>query len=125
MLGAGSVQSLTGTVLKWIQDISIITKTKFELQNASVVDEINYWMGMERSMTFIDNQLKCMEVELTIEVLKQAKKFNITTQFEHDLNFKQSLAKCQNCNSFMKEFPINDLLTGQNMTELKYSFRYV
>jgi hypothetical protein len=45
-------------------------------------------MGMERSMNFIDGQLKYTEVELTIEALKQAKKFNITTQFEHDLNFK-------------------------------------
>lgn len=74
---------------------------------------------MERSMNFIDGQLKYTEVELTIEALKSAKKFNITTQFEHDLNFKVSLQKCINCNSFMKEFPINDLLTASNMTELK------
>ena len=84
-----------------------------------MVDEINYWMGMERSMSFIDNQLKQAEVELTIEALKVAKKFNITTQFEHDLNFKKQLAYCAGCNSIMKEFPINELLTGQNMSELK------
>lgn len=42
---------------------------KFELNNASIVDEINYWMSMERSLNLIDNQLKSPEVDFTLEVL--------------------------------------------------------
>lgn len=51
---------------------------KFDLSNASIVDEINYWMSMERSLLIIENQLKLPEVEFTIELLTQAKKLNIT-----------------------------------------------
>lgn len=93
----------------------ITEKAKFDLSTASVVEEINYWMSMERSMNLIDSQLRYPEVELTTEALRVAKKFNITTQFEHDLNFKKSLERTINCNAFMKEFPINDLLTATTM----------
>lgn len=65
------INQLSATVLKWINDIKIITeKAKFDLSTASVVDEINYWMSMERSMNLIDAQLKYPEVDLTIEALK-------------------------------------------------------
>ena len=84
MTSTDVVASLSNTVLKWIADISIITKTKFDLATASVEDEIKYWMSMERSMNFVDGQLKYPEVELTMDALKAAKKFNITTQFERN-----------------------------------------
>jgi hypothetical protein len=48
------VKSLSETVLRWIHDIQTIIDIKFELSSASISDEINYWMSMERSMNFID-----------------------------------------------------------------------
>ncbi|CAD8134930.1 unnamed protein product [Paramecium octaurelia] len=112
------VQSISQTVTRWISDINQISNTKLELTNASIVDEINYWMSMERSLFFIENQLKQPEVDFTIEVLTQAKKMNITAQFK-EIALKQSLQKCQSCNQFMKEFPINNLLIATNLVEIK------
>lgn len=59
-------------------------------------------------------------MEFTIEVLTQAKKLNLTTQFK-ELTNKQILQKAQQCNQIMKEFPINSLLISTTMPEFKES----
>lgn len=112
------INSLAQCVSKWIQDISTITKMKYEITTGNTLQEINYWVSFERSLNFIEQQVKMPEVELTLEILKFKRKFGITTTFENDLNLKNIIAKSTKVSAVMKDFPINELLSANTLSDI-------
>jgi len=112
------INSLAQCVSKWIQDISTITKMKYEITTGNTLQEINYWVSFERSLNLIEQQVKMPEVELTLEILKFKRKFGITTTFENDLNLKNIIAKSTKVSAVMKDFPINELLSANTMQDI-------
>lgn len=58
---------------------------------------------------------------MTVEILKKKMKHNVIAPFELDLKFKNTLATCIQCNQFMKEFPLNDLLSSSSLSDVKAS----
>lgn len=112
------INSLVQCVSKWIQDISTITKMKYEITTGNTLQEINYWVSFERSLNLIDQQVKMPEVELTLEILKFKKKFAITTTFENDLNLKNIIAKSAKVSAVMKDFPINELISANTLPDI-------
>lgn len=112
------INSLVQCVNKWIQDISTITKMKYEITTGNTLQEINYWVSFERSLNLIDQQVKMPEVELTLEILKFKKKFAITTTFENDLNLKNIIAKSAKVSAVMKDFPINELISANTLPDI-------
>ena len=113
------INNLCQMMSKWTNDMKSIISITFELANGSIVDEINFWMSMERSTILIQKQIEYPETQITLEILKQVKKFSITVPFAHDNQFSAHYIKTKNINSCLKEFPINDLLTAVNVGEIK------
>jgi len=56
--------------------------------------EINYWISFERSLNLIEEQMNSPEVNITIKLLENQNKFNVTNPFKYDINFKNILGKC-------------------------------
>ena len=112
------INSLAQCVSKWIQDISTITKMKYEITTGNTLQEINYWVSFERSLNLIEQQVKMPEVELTLEILKFKRKFGITTTFENDLNLKGIITKSAKVSAVMKDFPINELLSSNTLADI-------
>ena len=112
------INSLAQCVSKWIQDISTITKMKYEITTGNTLQEINYWVSFERSLNLIEQQVKMPEVELTLEILKFKRKFGITTTFENDLNLKNIIDKSTKVSAVMKDFPINELLSANTLPDI-------
>lgn len=115
---ANFIENLVRCVQKWTVDISTVTKMKYDLTTGSVLQEINYWISFERSLNLIDEQLKLPEVKLTIDILHAKKKYSTTIAFENDLDFKKVLNTCIACNSIMREFPINDLMSAITLADI-------
>jgi len=69
------------------------------------------------------------EVLLTINILKQAKKFWVTTSFEEDTHLTPSIQKAQSYSSVLKDLPIISLTTSDNIAQisqfLKKIFEYL
>ena len=112
------VNSLVACVAKWIQEINSITKTKHDIKSGNTLQEVNYWISFERSLAHIDQQVKTPEVELTLDILRFKKKYQVTTPFENDLNLKSMLAKCNKISLFLKDFPINELLSSNTLKDI-------
>lgn len=52
--------------------------------SGSAAEEVNFWISLERALTHIEQQLQSAEVEATLAVLKQAKRFLAAVSFETD-----------------------------------------
>lgn len=48
------------------------------------MEEINFWTGLERALTHIEQQLQTPDVEATLATLKFAKRFLAAVSFEID-----------------------------------------
>lgn len=114
------INSLVKTVTKWTSDIQQVIKQNFDLSNGNTLQEINFWMKYERALSIIDTQLKQPEVEMTLNILRVKRKVQVTAYF-NDLNFKKELQRAKECNKFIKELPINDILSANSLDQIHQS----
>jgi dynein heavy chain 1 len=67
---------------------------------------------MEKALENIQDQLRSDPIVLTLDVLKNAKRFHATVSFIADTGLKESFDKVLKYNLLMKDFPLNDLLSS-------------
>lgn len=60
------------------------------METGSATQEINFWISMESALRGIEDQLKSDGVQLTLEVLKNAKRFMATVSFIADTGLKEA-----------------------------------
>ena len=56
------------------------------------MQEINFWMQMERSLSFINRQYASEEVEMVFQILRQSGMMRLIVQFTSDTDIKPKLA---------------------------------
>ena len=83
--------------------------------------EINFWLSLESALDGIDRQLKSDGVNLTLDILREAKRFHATMSFIADTGLKEAAEKVQKYNQLMREFPINELLSATSLDRLQES----
>jgi dynein heavy chain 1 len=66
------IKKLENTVLQWIKDIRRITQKNHDPQQGTALQEINFWLSIERSLTNIEEQIKSTMLTVTLELLRQA-----------------------------------------------------
>ena len=113
------LNSIQGTVNSWIKSIQAITKMSRDPASGTASQEINFWISLENALDSIDRQLKSDGVSLTLDVLRQAKRFHATVSFIADTGLKEAAEKVQKYNQLMREFPINELLSATSLDRLQ------
>ena len=61
-----------------------------DMENSTATQEISFWLCKETALQKIADQLKSDGVQLTLEVLKHAKRFLATTSFMADTGLKEA-----------------------------------
>lgn len=84
------LNSLQSTVNTWIKSIQSITKMSRDTESGTATQEINFWLSMETALERIEEQLRGDGVQLTLEVLKHAKRFLATVSFIADTGLKEA-----------------------------------
>eukprot|EP01091_Cochliopodium_minus_P010435 TRINITY_DN2760_c1_g1_i1.p1 TRINITY_DN2760_c1_g1~~TRINITY_DN2760_c1_g1_i1.p1 ORF type:complete len:4604 (+),score=1553.39 TRINITY_DN2760_c1_g1_i1:76-13887(+) len=115
------VNSLTSIATGWQKSITKVTRLPRidEMpQNGETIQEVQFWVELERELENIDTQLKSPMSQITIGVLKQAKKFFITQPFDTDIVMKSALEKAADYKILMKDFPIQELLTSSDISQV-------
>ncbi|CEM16453.1 unnamed protein product [Vitrella brassicaformis CCMP3155] len=112
-------------VNRWIKEIQKVTRLSRDPTTGSAMQEINFWLGLERALNHAHQQLQTPEIELTLNLLKQAKRFLATISFEADTGLKPAMEKVSNIIILMRDFPINDLLAATTVDQLTYSIRSI
>jgi dynein heavy chain 1, cytosolic len=65
------------------------------------------------------------DVQLTLDVLKLGKRFHATISFDSDTGLKEALDRVKNYNLLMKDFPIHDLLSANDLSKIRHSLTLI
>lgn len=87
------LNNLQSTVNAWIKSIQSITKMSRDTESGTATQEINFWLSMESALEGIEDQLRSDGVQLTLEILKNAKRFHATVSFIADTGLKEATDK--------------------------------
>lgn len=115
---SGFINNLQAGVVRWIKEILKVTKLTREPGSGSAVQEINFWQSLERALVKIENQLTAPEIELTMNVMKQAKRFLVTVQFENETGLAAAKERVAGVMILMRDFPMNLVITATDMDSL-------
>lgn len=64
-----------------------------DTESGTATQEINFWLSMESALEGIEDQLRSDGVQLTLEILKNAKRFHATVSFITDTGLKEATDK--------------------------------
>ncbi|KAG0049018.1 hypothetical protein BGZ83_006135 [Gryganskiella cystojenkinii] len=115
------LNKLQGDVNGWIKEIQKVTKLSRDPASGTAIQEVNFWLSMERALEKIEEQLKSDQIVLTLDVLKHAKRFHATVSFIADTGLKEGTEKVHKYNQLMKDFPLNELLSATDATKVRDS----
>lgn len=113
------LNTLQNGVNRWIKEIQKVTKLDRDPSSGTAMQEISFWLNLERALHRIQEKRESPEVALTLDILKHGKRFHATVSFDTDTGLKQALAMVADYNPLMKDFPINDLLSATELEKIR------
>jgi len=112
------LNQLQNGVNRWIREIQRVTKFERDPSSGTALQEISFWLNLERALLRIQEKRESPEVKLTLDILKKGKRFHATVSFDADTQLKEALAKVNDYNPLMKDFPLDDLLSATDLDKL-------
>lgn len=61
-----------------------VTKLDRDPASGTALQEITFWLNLERSLARIQEKRESLEVTLTLDILKHAKRFHALVSFDTD-----------------------------------------
>ncbi|KAI8967648.1 dynein heavy chain [Mycotypha africana] len=119
------LNKLQSDVNGWIKEIQKVTKMSRDPASGTAIQEINFWLSMERALEKIDEQLKSDHITLTLDILKHAKRFHATVSFIADTGLKEGMELVHKYNQLMKDFPLNELLSATDLDKIRESLHMI
>jgi dynein heavy chain 1 len=113
------LNGLQSTVNGWIKSIQNITRTTRDVHTGTATQEINFWLSMESRLEDVEVQLGSSGVRLTLDVLKNAKRFQATVSFSADTGLKETHDLVQKYNQLMRDFPLDELLSATSLHKVQ------
>lgn len=113
------LNSLQNHVNGWIKAIQAITKMSKDAKCETASQEINFWLSMESALASIEEQLRSDGVQLTMDVLRHAKRYQATLSFSADTGLKEAMDLVQKYNVLMHDFPLDDLLAATSLEKVE------
>ena len=113
------LNDLQSTVNAWIKNIQSITKLSRDPDSGSATQEIKYWLSLEDRLKDIDNQTRNDGVQLTLDILQHAKRYQVKVSFYADTGLKEALETVQKYNQLMEKFPMDDLLSATTLQKVQ------
>ncbi|KAB0405288.1 hypothetical protein E2I00_000718, partial [Balaenoptera physalus] len=113
------LNQLQSGVNRWIREIQKVTKLDRDPASGTALQEISFWLNLERALYRIQEKRESPEVLLTLDILKHGKRFHATVSFDTDTGLKQALETVNDYNPLMKDFPLNDLLSATELDKIR------
>uniref|UniRef100_A0A146KZ76 Dynein heavy chain, cytoplasmic n=1 Tax=Lygus hesperus TaxID=30085 RepID=A0A146KZ76_LYGHE len=119
------LNQLQNGVNRWIKEIQKVTKLDRDPSSGTSLQEISFWLNLERALHRIQEKRESVDVSLTLDILKHGKRFHATVSFDTDTGLKQALAMVNDYNPLMKDFPINDLLSATELDRIRLAVQQI
>jgi dynein heavy chain 1 len=119
------LNQLQNGVNRWIKEIQKVTKLDRDPSSGTALQEVSFWLNLERALYRIQEKRESLEVALTLDILKHGKRFQATVAFDTDTGLKQALSMVADYNPLMKDFPINDLLSATELDRIRSAVQLI
>ncbi|KAI0984717.1 hypothetical protein GJ496_002628 [Pomphorhynchus laevis] len=106
-------------VNRWVKEIQEITRLDRDPSSGTAMQEITFWVNLERVLNRIQERRESLEITLTLDILRAGKRFIAVLAFDSDTGLKETVDRARNYNILMKDFPLNDLLSATEITKMK------
>ncbi|KZF19340.1 dynein heavy chain [Xylona heveae TC161] len=113
------LNSLQSTVNGWIKSIQSITRLSRDAESGTATQERDFWLSMETALEGIEHQLRSEGVQLTLEILRLAKRFQATVSFSADTGLKEATETVQRYNQLMRDFPLEELPSATSLEKVQ------
>ncbi|XP_064603299.1 cytoplasmic dynein 1 heavy chain 1-like isoform X2 [Liolophura sinensis] len=119
------LNALQSGVNRWIREIQKVTKLDRDPGSGTALQEISFWLNLERALLRIQEKRESPEISLTLDILRLGKRFHATVSFDSDTGLKQAMATVNNYNPLMKDFPLNDLLSATELDKIRQAVQAI
>ncbi|CAK4126621.1 unnamed protein product [Aphanomyces euteiches] len=102
----------------WIKEIQKVTSLVNEPVGGSATQEINFWSDLHRALLVTQSKLTSPEVEITLAILKQAKRYLVTVTFAADHGLGNALKTVTSVMNLMKDFSMNAILSATDIPQI-------
>ncbi|EUB63753.1 Cytoplasmic dynein 1 heavy chain [Echinococcus granulosus] len=119
------LNSLQSGVNRWIKDIQKVTNLNRDPSTGTALQEVTFWLNLERALSRIQEKRSSLEVTLTLEILRTAKRFLATVSFDSDTGLTRAIDMVNDYNPLMKDFPLNDLLSATELDKIKLALQAI
>ena len=119
------LNQLQSGVNRWIREIQKVTKLDRDPSSGTALQEISFWLNLERALLRIQEKRESPEVAITLDILKKGKRFHATVSFDADTRLKEALSTVSDYNPLMKDFPLNDLLAATELEKIKQALQSI
>lgn len=113
------LNDLQNTVNGWIKSIRALAKLSRDADSGSATQEIAFWLNLETALKSIDKQTRNDGVQLTLDVLQNAKRYQAKVSFFADTGLKDAMETVQRYNLLMRDFPMDNLLTATTLPKVR------
>ena len=81
-----------------------VTRLDRDPSSGTSMQEMNFWLNLERALARIQEKREGPEVTLTLEMLRHAKRFHATVSFDADTGLKSAVAIVADYTALMKVY---------------------
>ena len=112
------LNALQSGVSRWIREIKKVTKLDRDPSTGTALQEISFWLNLERALNGILEKRESVEVTLTLDILRYGKRFIATVSFDSDTGLKEAIETAKDYNLLMKDFPLNELMSATELIKI-------
>ncbi|EDR00669.1 uncharacterized protein LACBIDRAFT_313060 [Laccaria bicolor S238N-H82] len=94
-----------------VKAIQAATKLTRDVSSDTASQAVNFWSSLESALEGIEAQVKCKEVRMVMDALRNAKRFHVTVSVIADTELKGATDHVHKCNR-----PLNNLLSSTTST---------
>ncbi len=116
---------LQSGVSQWITQIRKLTvlprSTPFPMiaeETSADLEEIAFWNQLHQELISIQQQLTSPGVEVTLALLREAKRFVATLALENNTGLEQAIGVAQDIEHFLKTYPIVDFQAARDFEKI-------
>ncbi|RNA22445.1 dynein heavy cytoplasmic-like, partial [Brachionus plicatilis] len=119
------LDQLQSGVNRWIKEIKKVTELDRDQSTGTVLQEISFWLNLERALNRISEKRESIEVKLTLDILRHGKRFMATESFDSDTGLKEAFETAKDYNTLMKDFPLNELISATELAKITLAIQSI
>lgn len=119
------LNKLQSGVSQWITQIRKLTvlpkQTSFPMiaeETSADLEEIAFWSQLQTELQSVQSQLKGPGVQMTLAMLREAKRFVATLALENNTGLDQAIAYTQDVEHFLQPYPIVEFQAARDFDKI-------